>query len=287
MNTALNNFYAIHWKSLGVEMRRGSLAVCRRGRGRSRWILSRCAIWRLIAGVDSCCLSGNSLENRWSRSHFVTWLRLKLKRNFNSVLNFPECADIPFQVARGRLKGNFIVHNSASTSNFCRRQIVLAFKEEINSEKFDEADSIDSPTCAGSPSTWWNVCFLKTIDFTTFSSWLCIEICDDGLSVSILVNENVVDTSFLWHQTQIVVTAEICKNYGVCNIKILRDYKRVTLGCNIKKYVLWLCEMVRPKEIKDMPKGLRRDFFLRELDHFQEIIMKYDGRFAAEITQIY
>lgn len=52
---------------------------------------------------------------------------LKLKKNFNSIFNFHECADISFQVARGRLKGNFIVHNSASTSHFRRRrQIVLA-----------------------------------------------------------------------------------------------------------------------------------------------------------------
>lgn len=175
MNTALNNFYAIHWKSLGVEIRRGSLACCAVKGERQKSMNFK------PLKVDSFGLSGNSLENRWSRSHFVTWLPLKLKKNFNSVLNFPECADIPFQVARGRLKGNFIVHNFASTSDFCRRQIVLAFKEEINSEKFDEADSIDSPTCAGSPSTWWNVCFLKTIDFTTFSSWLCIEICDEEL----------------------------------------------------------------------------------------------------------
>lgn len=54
----------------------------------------------------------------------------------------------------------------------------------------------------------------------------------------------------------------------------------------IKKYVLLLCEMVKLGEIKDMPKGL--DVWgKKRVDHFQEIIMKYYGRFAAEITQIY
>lgn len=38
---------------------------------------------------------------------------------------------------------------------------------------------------------------------------------------------------------------------------------------------------------KGHAEGFAERFFSRELDHFQEIIMKYDGRFAAEITQIY
>lgn len=37
------------------------------------------------------------------------------------------------------------------------------------------------------------------------------------------------------------------------NIKGLQE--GLHMGCNIKKYVLLLCEMVKLKEIKDMPKG--------------------------------
>ena len=53
------------------------------------------------------------------------------------------------------------------------------------------------------------------------------------------------------------------QNYGVCNIKVLRDYKRVTHGRDIiKKYVLLLlCAMVKLEEIKDMPKGPLLDHF--------------------------
>lgn len=48
------------------------------------------------------------------------------------------------------------------------------------------------------------------------------------------------------------------------------------MGCNIKKYVLLLCEMVKVEEIKDMPKGFVG--FARNHDHLQEIIMKDYGR---------
>ena len=54
------------------------------------------------------------------------------------------------------------------------------------------------------------------------------------------------------------------------------------MGCNIKKYVLLLCEMVKLEEIKDMPKGFVG--FARYHYHLQEIIMKNYGRFVAYNT---
>lgn len=57
------------------------------------------------------------------------------------------------------------------------------------------------------------------------------------------------------------------------------------MRCNIKKYVLLLCEMVKLEEIKDMPKGFVG--FAWNHGHLQEIIMKDYGRFVAYITQIY
>jgi hypothetical protein len=71
-----------------------------------------------------------------------------------------------FQVARGRLKGNFIVHNTASTSDFRRRQIVLAFSRKRSTVKNLMKQTILIPSVLLPLNSPFNLMkYLKTIDF--------------------------------------------------------------------------------------------------------------------------
>lgn len=168
----------------------------------------------------------------WSHFNFnCMWRKLKTKKTLIPSYISPECADISFQVARGRLKGNFIVHNFASPSHF-RRRLLAGFKEGDQQWKiwWSRHYWFLFLLLPRSPSTWWNI--LKIDRFFT-GDIQDIFFCDFSFFPFI----------FLWKLLSVKLNFFVTKTFSIDT--------HCLYGRNMQK--LWC---VQHKNIKGITRGL-------------------------------